>query len=118
RNRYPAGAHPELDDRPACPPSLGDVEVDVLGHAPAPRVVELGDRVVRRRGHSGLRTTQTNSPLFSSNGVRSKSPYSASISKPATSIRASHSPRVSHQSEMWSPDSSVMSIRLSAGNWS
>ena len=65
-----------------------------------------------------MRTTQTNSFADSSNGSRPKPPYRASTSKPATSIRPSHSDRFSHQSEIASPLSSVMSIRLSCLDWS
>src|SRR5262249_47762957 len=118
RNRDPAGPDPELDDRPARLTRLGDVEPDVLDDAPAPGVVELGDRVVRARLHAGFLATQTNSPLSSSNGVRSKSPYSASTSSPDTSTRPSHSLFVTHQSETLPPVSSVMSSRLSPGKWS
>ena len=60
-NGNPAGADAELDH---CRPtgaagsrrlaSLGDVEPDVLGDAPAPRVVELGDPVVGARRRAGL----------------------------------------------------------------
>ena len=46
RDRDPAGSDAELHDGPARLARLGDVEPDVLGHAAAPRVVELGDRVV------------------------------------------------------------------------
>ena len=46
RNRDPPGADSELDDGTAGPARLGDVEVDVLGDAAAPGVVELGNRVV------------------------------------------------------------------------
>ena len=46
RDRDPPGADAELDDRPAAPPRLLEVERHVLGDAPAPRVVEPGDRVV------------------------------------------------------------------------
>ena len=74
RDRDPSGADAELHDGSAGLPRLGDVEADVLGDAPTPRVVELGDRVVRRRAHPGFLATHTNSLLFSSNGVRSKSP--------------------------------------------
>ena len=49
RDRDPPGAYAELHDGPAGLPRLGDVEPDVLGDAPAPRVVELSDRVVGAR---------------------------------------------------------------------
>src|SRR5512132_773730 len=118
RNRNPASADPELEHGPARLPRRRDVETDVLDDAPAPRIVELGDRVVRARLHAGFLATQTNSPLCSSNGVRSKSPYSASTSSPETSTSPSHSLFVTHQSETLPPDSSVMSSRLSPGKWS
>src|SRR5829696_8529380 len=46
RNGDPSGADAELHDRTAGPPRFLQVERDVLHDAPAPRVVELGDRVV------------------------------------------------------------------------
>ena len=63
--------HAELDDRAAGRARLLDVELDVLGDARAPRVVDPRDRVVVT---TGLRTTQTNSFAVSSNGCRSKPP--------------------------------------------
>ena len=63
----------ELDDRPARAPGLAYVEGDVLGDAPAPRVVEPRDRVVKAR-HAGLRATHTCSSLRSSYGRRSNQP--------------------------------------------
>src|SRR6478609_3117193 len=118
RDCDPPGPDPELDHGPARLTRLRDVEADVLDDAPTPWVVELRDRVVRARLHAGLLATQTNSPLDSSNAVRSKSPYSASTSSPETSISPSHSLFVTHQSDVLPPDSSVMSRRLSAGTWS
>jgi hypothetical protein len=47
RDRDPPGADAELDDRPAGLVREVDVELDVLADAPAPGVVERGDRVVR-----------------------------------------------------------------------
>jgi hypothetical protein len=72
RNRDPAGPHRQLDDRRRGPLGLLDVELHVLGDADAPRVVEASDRVVQ--AHPGLRATQTNSSLESSNGRRSNQP--------------------------------------------
>ena len=46
RDRDPARADTELDDRPARCQRLLHVEADVLDHAPRPRVVEAGDGVV------------------------------------------------------------------------
>ena len=46
RDRDPPRPDAELDDRPARGERLLDVELDVLGDAPAPRVVEPRDRVV------------------------------------------------------------------------
>ena len=46
RDGDPPGADAELDDGPARLPCLCDVEVDVLGDAAAPRVVERGDGVI------------------------------------------------------------------------
>src|SRR3954451_22098902 len=74
RDRDPAGGDPELDDRSVRRSRLLHVEAHVLLHAPAPRVVEIGDGVVRALAYPGLRATHTNSPLVSSKGVRSKSP--------------------------------------------
>jgi len=42
------GADGELDHRPSGRERLLDVEVDVLGHRAAPRVVDAGDPVVQR----------------------------------------------------------------------
>ena len=62
RHRDASGADRELDDRPARRERAVDVEADVLGHRPAPGVVEARDPVVE--GHAdGLRATQTNSRL-------------------------------------------------------
>ncbi|MDQ3086486.1 MAG: hypothetical protein M3Q67_06780 [Actinomycetota bacterium] len=68
-----AGSDGQLDDGAARGQSLVDIEPDVLGHGPAPRVVEARDLVVQ--GHeAGLRATQTNSRLSSSKGRRSNQP--------------------------------------------
>src|SRR3712207_8645172 len=45
-SRSPAGPDAELDDRRPRLAREADVEVDVLGDAPRPRVVQGGDRVV------------------------------------------------------------------------
>ena len=45
--QYDPRADAEFDHGPAVCDRLVDVEADVLGDAPAPRVVEAGDRVVR-----------------------------------------------------------------------
>ena len=68
RDGDPAGAARELDDGAAGGDRLLDVELDVLGDARAPRVVEPRDRVVRV-----CRATQTNSEP-SPNGSRSNPP--------------------------------------------
>ena len=47
RNRDPTGADAELDDRTARRDRFLDVERDVLDDAPAPRVVQARDPVVR-----------------------------------------------------------------------
>src|SRR5438105_856504 len=60
RNRDAAGTDAELDDRTAAALRLREVERHVFGHRRAPRVVELGNRVVRakhrRYGSSMLET--------------------------------------------------------------
>ena len=50
RQRDPAGPDTELHHGAPSLAGLSDVEVDVLGDSPAPRVVELGDGVVRAHG--------------------------------------------------------------------
>ena len=67
-----ARAYGELDHRAARFERVVDVEADVLGHRPAPRVVDTSDGVVQ--GHDGFLATQTNSRLDSSNGRRSNQP--------------------------------------------
>ena len=73
RDGDPPRADGELDDGAAARQRPVDVEADVLGDGPAPRVVEARDPVVQ--GHAaGFRATQTNSRLSSSNGRRSNHP--------------------------------------------
>ena len=67
-----AGADGELDDGAARRERLVHVELDVLGNATAPRVVDARDRVVDT--HPGFRATHTNSRLSSVNGSCSKPP--------------------------------------------
>src|SRR5215213_4401158 len=109
-HRDAPGPDPELDHGPSGLARQVDVELDVLDDADRPRVVQARDRVVRAHG---LRATNTYSRDSSVNGSRAKPPYSASTSRPATSTRPSHSFFVAHQSEISSPESSVMSMRLS-----
>src|SRR5207342_1921991 len=59
------------------------------------------------------RATNTYSRLSSVNGSPAKPPWSASTSRPATSISPSHSFFVAHHSELCPPSSSVRSIRFS-----
>ena len=73
RDCDPPRADGELDHRPAGRERLLDVEADVLRHRAAPGVVEPRDPVVERHV-LGLRATQTNSRLSSSNGRRSNQP--------------------------------------------
>ena len=70
RHRDPPGSDRELDDRAARTRGLLEVEGHVLGDAPAPRVVDLSDRVVFAhgftlsfpRGHEAQRFSGGSSP--------------------------------------------------------
>ena len=78
------------------------------------------DRLVRVRvdqlaevGHAAhRRQTNTYSELASSKGSPANPPSSASSSRPATSMRPSHSFLVAHQSELREPPSRSMSTRF------